>query len=133
MDGDGAHEVCNPDHWIFEGTGVCTGDKFGGEQTILGYECDGCAYTMIDSRPVPTYEDGTPQSFEILAYGPAKLMECDAPCHIEAGIQDEGAGIMGMYQRNGTVFTAGTTDWSHGLGKDPIVDQITLNLFKRLS
>jgi hypothetical protein len=41
---------------------------------------------------------------------------------------------MGLYTRGGTVFTAGTTDWSHGLrGGDPMVQQITRNLLDRLS
>ena len=40
---------------------------------------------------------------------------------------------MGYYQRGGTVFTAGTTDWSHGLaGGDSAVEQITRNVIDRL-
>jgi hypothetical protein len=40
---------------------------------------------------------------------------------------------MGLYERGGTVFTAGTTDWSHGLGKDATVDRITRNILDRLA
>jgi hypothetical protein len=41
---------------------------------------------------------------------------------------------MGVYTNGGTVFTAGTTDWAHGLrGKDPVVTQITRNILDRLS
>jgi len=41
---------------------------------------------------------------------------------------------MGVYRRGGTVFTAGTTDWSHGLGGgDPAVERITRNILNRLS
>jgi len=41
---------------------------------------------------------------------------------------------LGLYTQGGTVFTAGSTDWSHGLrGKDPAVEQITLNILQRLS
>jgi hypothetical protein len=41
---------------------------------------------------------------------------------------------LGVYTRGGTVFTCGSTDWSHGLtGKDPIVEQVTRNVLNRLS
>ncbi|MBT7873600.1 MAG: hypothetical protein HN758_04150, partial [Verrucomicrobia bacterium] len=45
-----------------------------------------------------------------------------------------GNAVLGIYTRGGTVFTCGSTDWSHGLsGKDPIVEQITRNVLNRLS
>ena len=45
-----------------------------------------------------------------------------------------GAACMGIYTRGGTVFTAATTDWAHGLkGNDPSVIQITKNIIERLS
>ena len=45
-----------------------------------------------------------------------------------------GASTMGVYERGGTVVTAATTDWAHGLRKpDPIVDRITRNILDRLS
>jgi len=41
---------------------------------------------------------------------------------------------MGVYTRGGTVFTAATTDWSHGLrGNDAVVENITCNVLDRLS
>ena len=40
---------------------------------------------------------------------------------------------MGLYTRGGTVFTAGTTDWSHGLKGDAAVARITGNVLDRLS
>ncbi|MEI2724584.1 MAG: N,N-dimethylformamidase beta subunit family domain-containing protein [Verrucomicrobiota bacterium] len=45
MDGSGAFTVHRPDHWIFEGTGLKRGDEFGGKDSIVGYECDGCELT----------------------------------------------------------------------------------------
>ena len=51
----------------------------------------------------------------------------------EAGVSEDGRATMGAYTRGGTVFTAGTTDWSHGLTKDPVVQQITRNVLNRLS
>ena len=45
-----------------------------------------------------------------------------------------GAAVMGLYQRNGTVFTVGSTDWAHGLrGGDEVVERITRNVLERLS
>jgi len=40
---------------------------------------------------------------------------------------------MGTYERGGTVFTTGCTDWAYGLGRDPQVDRVTLNVLERLS
>ena len=41
---------------------------------------------------------------------------------------------MGIYTGGGTVFTAATTDWSHGLqGNDAVVESITRNVLNRLS
>jgi hypothetical protein len=41
--------------------------------------------------------------------------------------------VIGTYTRGGTVFSAGTTDWSYGLdGNDPIVERITRNVLDRL-
>ena len=41
--------------------------------------------------------------------------------------------VMGTYTRGGTVFSAGTTDWTYGLdGSDPIVERITRNVPDRL-
>lgn len=137
MDGSGAHTVHQPDHWVFCGTGLAKDQQFGAKDTILGYECDGCEYEIQDGIPVPTGKDGTPKDFQILASGPA----CWGP---EEGLlwydrwpkDQQGAGCMGLYTSagGGTVFTAGTTDWPHGLGDqpDPAVDRITRNILNRL-
>ena len=52
--GAGGYTVYRPDHWIFEGTGIDYGDVFGASATTVGYECDGCEYTIVDGLPVPT-------------------------------------------------------------------------------
>ena len=45
----------------------------------------------------------------------------------------QGHAVLGTYTRGGTVFTCGSTDWSHGLrGRDPIVERITRNILDRL-
>ena len=45
----------------------------------------------------------------------------------------KGHAVLGTYTRGGTVFTCGSTDWSHGLrGRDPMVERITRNVLDRL-
>ena len=72
MDGDGAYTAHRPEHWVFEGTDLKQDQKFGGQNTIVGYECDGCEFTIEDGLPVPTYKDGTPEGFTILATAPVR-------------------------------------------------------------
>ena len=66
MDGNGAYTVHRPEHWVFAGTGLKRGDDFGGKDTIVGYECDGCELEWKDGLPFPTHRDGTPETFEVL-------------------------------------------------------------------
>ncbi len=134
MDGSGAFATHRPTHWVFEGTGLAQGTAFGGVHTVVGYECDGCEIVWRDGLPFPTGSDGTPANFEILATAPATWHpdDCQWYDHWENGRQ--GNAVLGIYQRGGTVFTAGTTDWAHGLrGGDPIVERITQNVIDRLS
>src|SRR5947199_791333 len=70
----GAYTVHRPEHWLFEGTDLQPGDALGLAGTIVAYEVDGCAITLgADGRPVPTHEDGAPETLEILATAPARL------------------------------------------------------------
>ncbi|MBI2924989.1 MAG: hypothetical protein HYY24_04695 [Verrucomicrobia bacterium] len=134
MDGKGSYTVHRPDHWLFAGTGLKRADEFGGKDTIVGYECDGCEFTLETGLPVPTGRDGTPKSFVILASCPARWAPDDSWWYEEFPKDREGASVLGVYQRGGTVVTSGSTDWSHGLrGKDPIVERITRNILDRLS
>lgn len=134
MDGSGAFTVHHPEHWIFEGTGLKRGDTFGGKDTIVGYECDGCQFKLRDGLPVPTHRDGTPKNFSILASAPAIWAPDDCEWYDRWEKGRVGASTLGTYTREGTVFTAATTDWSHGLaGGDPHVDRITRNILRRLS
>lgn len=133
MDGRGAYTVHRPEHWLFAGTRLKRGDEFGGENTIVGYECDGCEFEIRDGLPVPTHRDGTPDGFEILGSCPAKWHPDDALFYDRFPADRVGAAILGTYSRGGTVVTVGSTDWSHGLqGKDAIVEQITKNVLERL-
>ncbi|HAV63416.1 MAG TPA: hypothetical protein DCY13_13750 [Verrucomicrobiales bacterium] len=133
MDGSGAFTVHRPDHWLFDGTGLKRGDAFGGKDTIVGYECDGCELAWKDGLPFPTFKDGTPESFVVLGTAPARWHPDDSQWYDRWENGREGNAVLGSYTRGGTVVTTGTTDWAHGLrGKDPVVERITRNILDRL-
>ncbi|MGI9458176.1 MAG: N,N-dimethylformamidase beta subunit family domain-containing protein [Aeoliella sp.] len=121
--GDGGYTVHQPDHWVFEGTGLTEGEKFGEQYSVVGYEVDGCEFVVKDGKPVPTGRDGTPKDFKILATAPARWGEKDVGWYKEWydrwKQREHDHGCMGIYTNpgGGTVFTAATTDWSHGLGR----------------
>ncbi|MSU34365.1 MAG: twin-arginine translocation signal domain-containing protein [Pedosphaera sp.] len=134
MEGSGAFTVHQPGHWILEGTGLKHGDAFGGKDTIVGYECDGCELEWRDGLPFPTLKDGTPGSFTVLCTAPARWHPDDCEWYEKWERGRTGAACLGLYTRGGTVFTAATTDWSHGLqGGDPAVERITKNILERLA
>ena len=134
MDAKAEFTVHRPEHWIFEGAGVKRGDVFGDKDTVVGYECDGCEFTLKDGLPVPTGRDGTPSTFEIVASCPARWHPDDCEWYEKWEKGRVGAAVMGVYTRGGTVVTVGTTDWSHGLrGNDPVVSRATKNVLDRLS
>jgi hypothetical protein len=156
--GSGGFTIWRPEHWAFDGTGLHYGDLFGSSQAVAAYEVDGCEWTLSaqDNLPVPTGRDGTPEDFTILATTPARLWSRhelpsryrpseagdlemaaaavfgdDAPEHVRRLSHNHA--VMGTYTRGGTVFSAGTTDWSYGLGHDPAVERVTRNVLDRLS
>ena len=134
MDGPASFRVHRPNHWVFANTNLKREDRFGAENTIVGYECDGCELEWRDGLPFPTNRDGTPKSFKVLGTCPAKWAPEDSYWYDRFPIDHVGAAVMGIYTQGGTVFTAGTTDWAHGLtGGDPKVIQITKNILDRLS
>jgi hypothetical protein len=133
MDGSGAFTVHRPDHWLFAGTDLKRGAAFGGKDTVVGYECDGCEFVLKDGLPEPTHRDGTPAGFVILATAPARWHPDDCEWYDRWEKGRTGAAVVGTYTRGGTVVTVGTTDWSHGLrGNDPAVVRITRNVLDRL-
>ena len=155
--GSGGYTVWRPAHWVFDDTGLEYGDQFGDAEAIVGYECDGCEIQLVNGLPVPTYNDGTPAGFTILATSPATLAErveqygeeiylrhedLDFCAERVFGVLTEenkakivhGNAVMGIYEAGGTVFTTGCTEWAYGLAaQNPFVEQITRNLLKRLS
>jgi hypothetical protein len=134
MDEPAEFTVHRPQHWVFQNTGLKAGDKFGAKDTIVGYECDGCELTWKDGLPFPTHRDGTPDNFEVLGTCPARWHPDDCEWYDQWQRGRTGVACMGVYTRGGTVFTAGTTDWAHGLrGGDKAVEQITRNVLDRLA
>lgn len=160
-DGDGSYRVHRPEHWALAGTGLAEGDTFGGEHFVVAYEVDGCALTDVDGRPEPTHEDGAPETLQVIATAPARLLSitdevCEAPAGLWASLDPPGdlegiawllfgsaspehvarlaatRAVMASFTKGGgEVVNAGTTDWSYALA-DPVVDRITRNVLDRL-
>ncbi|WP_113700250.1 N,N-dimethylformamidase beta subunit family domain-containing protein, partial [Nonomuraea lactucae] len=109
-------------HWVFEGTGLTDGDKFG--QGCLGYETDAAEIEEVGGVPRATCRDGTPGSFVVLASADLR--------HWSAYGQG-GMATMGIFSSGlGTVFNAATVNWGNTLG-DPVVERVTRNVLDRLS
>lgn len=133
MDGSGAYTIHRPEHWLLEGTGLKQGDSFGGQDSVVGYECDGCEVEWKDGMPYPTFRDGTPENFVIIGSAPAQWHPDDAHFYDRFEQGRMGNAILGTYTRGGTVVTVGSTDWSHGLrGNDPVVVRVTKNILEKL-
>jgi hypothetical protein len=116
-------------HWFFAETGLNNNGEFGKENLIVGYEADGAEFSEQAGVRRLTEQDGTLANFVILATadlsGWAKGTNW-------AGYDNKGCATMGMYQENGVVFTAATTDWVWSLNAlNPVVSQITLNVLQR--
>jgi len=134
MDEPAGYTVHRPEHWVFDGSGLKRGDVFGGKDTIVGYEADGCELEWREGLPFPTHKDGTPETFTVLGTCPVRWHPDDCEWYERWEKGRTGAACLGIYTRGGTVFTAATTDWSHGLrGGDKAVDRITRNVLDRLS
>jgi hypothetical protein len=114
---DTAYTVRFPSHWAFEGLSDPTTTS-----AFMNYETDAADYVIEDEGyPRVTGEEGTPLCFTVLA---------EADLRFWSG--KPGRATMGVFSRNGTVFNAATTDWMHALGSDPVVTQVTRNVFGRL-
>ncbi|MEM8707212.1 MAG: N,N-dimethylformamidase beta subunit family domain-containing protein, partial [Actinomycetota bacterium] len=137
------------------------GDLLGEGAYAVGYEVDGVALEWIDGRPVPTHEDGAPDSLQILATAPARLMSitddvCEPPpllwedtsppgeleelaFALFGDMSDEsvariarGHAVMATFTKGaGEVFNAGSADWAYGLDGHPLVQRVTANVLRR--
>jgi len=154
----GAYTVWRPDHWAFDGTGLRYGDALGLADAIVGYEVDGCELTLLEGLPVPTHTDGAPDTLEVLATAPARLWSQEEqpsryahepgelehvarvlfgerwPEHVDRLRSNHAVVGAFAHPGGGTVFNAGSTDWTCGIeGGDPIVQRVTRNVLERLS
>lgn len=136
------YRVQDADHWAFAGTGLKPGSAFGHDTTppLVGYECDGApladfdAYTGRARLAAEAESGGTPATLRLLAVAPldGRWQELPPREHDPArhGLH---AAVMGVYERGGTVFSAGSTDWAQVLASGhPVVDRITRNVLNRL-
>jgi hypothetical protein len=128
---------------VFRDTGVCSGESFGANSSppLVGYECDGAPLERFDTTTglavlsSNAQSTGTPSGFRVLA---ASLLNSDwqerPPREMYPAATGIHAATIGIFSRNGTVFTGGTTDWAQVLenGGDPIVDTITRNVINGL-
>ena len=144
----GGFTVYRPEHWAFEGTDLYYGDVVGGVPVCLAaFELDAVEYTFRRGLPFPTFEDGAPESLEILGLacaqrgeedrwgghvplgGPVKEMQAtldalgdDLPSYVREG-ENRGAGMIAAFRRGrGEVFNGGSTEWPYALSAgDPYV------------
>lgn len=129
-------------HWVFAGTGLNQGEAFGRHTwpPLAGYECDGIPLdgfedgkrAVLSSR---AGESGTPPGYELLAAAPLGAGWQELPTReghaAGAGIH---AAALGLFERCGTVFSSGSTDWAQVLAgaRDRRVERITRNVLDRL-
>ena len=129
----GFFRVTEPSHWVYEGTGLTRDDEFGREDSIVGVECDGGDIEFRDGAPYFTGSDGISGHYRIIAIADA----VGGPLNEDLGIRhDRFYCTMAINETEfrGTVFTAATMEWAHGLYRDSSpVAHITRNVLKRLS
>lgn len=117
--------VLEPDHWLFDGTGLRAGDVFGVEQKLVGYECDGVDVAWADGRPEPSGREATPAGLELLAYADCRDWGGvdyvgDEPTPIEGTTSRGGMGgvatlVSFTTPGGGAVVTTSVTDWANAL------------------
>ncbi len=154
--GLGGYTVWRDDHWSLAGADLHYGDVFGDDCRLVGYENDGCAYTIAaDGLPRAIPRLGVPASLEIIATAPATLGEPDTEeysrvvppeawevlARAYAGHDApevrrrllRGHAVMAAFRRGaGEVWNAGTTEWAYGLAaRNPFVERITRTVLDR--
>jgi hypothetical protein len=135
------YTVQSSTHWVFSNTDLEDGDTVGEDECLVGYECDGIDVTLVDDNAnsngrtfaIPTTRDGTPCNFKILAI--AWLNASWDEFHDKDYAAPSGGlnSVIGIYENNGVVFTAATTDWARVLScGNRIIHQITRNVIDKL-
>jgi len=121
QDGYGDYAAFNSHHWVYEGTGLGEGDRFGWDAGIVGPEVDGADMSWVNGIPVVTGIGGTPNNYRILALSPA------------GPASSRGHGTMGIYftSQHGAVFNAATINWARALASDSAAGRITSNVLTR--
>ncbi|MBI2755865.1 MAG: hypothetical protein HYX52_04050 [Chloroflexi bacterium] len=124
------YTVQHAGHWVYDGSGLSTGDTFGAEQRLVGYECDGARLTRTPAgHIVAAGTDGSPPDLAVLGVAPLGVGWQDRPAGANAA-----ATMVVLNSGPGTVFTAGTTDWSRVLDAGHVeVERITTNVLTRLA
>lgn len=116
------YRVAFADHWVFAGTGLRDGDRFG--RGAVGYEVDAAELEWVGGVPRATGRDGTPPSFTVL--GTADLRhwrEYGQGGRTTVGVFELGAG---------RVFNTGSIGWGPKLG-DPVLHRIVDNVVRRFT
>jgi hypothetical protein len=154
--GLGGYTVWRDDHWALAGADLHWGDVFGDDCRLVGYENDGCPFTLgDDGLPRPVARLGVPENLQIIATAPAALGEPDVEDYSRmvppeawdvlarayAGYDApevrrrlmRGHAVMATFRRRaGEVFNSGTTEWAYGLAaRNPFVERITRNVLDR--
>jgi hypothetical protein len=99
--------------WVFAGTGLKAGDKFGTQSLLVGYEADGLSFTRTGNSFTPT--ESAPAGTKLLAantYSGGKKPGCqDASFNVSSTfcIFTRGAGVC---------VNEGNIDWAYGLVSD---------------
>lgn len=121
---DETYRVAFADHWVFEGTGLRDGDRFG--RGAIGYEVDGADLVFENGVPRATGRDGAPASLALLATADLRHWR---------RFGQSGWAAMGVFDRGaGSVFNAGTIAWGDMLDRgDPVLDRVTTNVLERFT
>ncbi len=145
---DGARQtsgliVQRPDHRVFAGTGLRRGEAFGADTwpPLAGYACDGVpldSFERASGRALLSAwadDGGTPDGYQLLAACPLDARwQALPPRERHAAGEGVHAATLGLFERGGTVFSAGTTDWAQVLadGRNRTVERITRKVLDRL-
>lgn len=128
------YTVYKPAHWVFEGSGLERGSKFGAEHSLLRVEVDGVDFTLdAQGNPVSTQLYGTPPTLEILAMS---MLDPGWATSLKTGAN--AAFTIYTTPTGGTVVNAATISWANGLepflisGKMTPESYITRNILLRL-